>query len=155
MYYYYYYCIKDLGVFLDSKLYFHQHVDYLFSDTITLLGLIRSITFSFSSLDSLMILYSSLVRSKLEYASVAWNSLTNTKSNKLERIQKKFATLFCNRFFKNRNAYNRNYVLDNIKLNTLYERRRYFDVLFYSYTVALLSVLRYWKLLVSEFQTKT
>jgi hypothetical protein len=119
-------CTEDLGVFLDFKLCFDQHVDYLFSDTITLLGLIRTITFSFSSLDSLMMLYISLVRSKLEYASVAWNSLTNTDSNKLERIQKKFATIYYNRFFKNHNPY----VSDKLKLNTLHVRRRYFDVLF-------------------------
>jgi hypothetical protein len=31
-------CIKDLGVFLHSKLCSHQHVDYLFSHTIQLLG---------------------------------------------------------------------------------------------------------------------
>jgi hypothetical protein len=35
-----------------------------------------------------------------------------------------------NRFFKNHNAYSYNYVLDIIKLNTLDERRRYFDILF-------------------------
>jgi hypothetical protein len=63
-------CIKDLGVFIDSKLYFHCHVDYIFSQSIKLLGLIRNITFSFSTLDSLLILYFSLVRPKLEYASV-------------------------------------------------------------------------------------
>jgi hypothetical protein len=31
-----------------------------------------------------------LVRSKLEYASVAWNSVTITDSNKLEHVQRKF-----------------------------------------------------------------
>jgi hypothetical protein len=92
-------CIKDLGDFLDSKLYFHQYADYIFSHTIKLLRLIQTITFSFSSLESLMMLCSSLVRSKLEYASVAWNSLTNTDSNKTERIKKKFATIRYNRFF--------------------------------------------------------
>jgi hypothetical protein len=36
---------------------------------------------------------------KLEYASVAWNSITSTDANKLERIQQSFATLCFNRFF--------------------------------------------------------
>jgi hypothetical protein len=43
-------------------------------------------------------LYFALVRSKLEYDSVAWNSATITDSNKLERMQRKFATL-CHKFF--------------------------------------------------------
>jgi hypothetical protein len=41
-----------------------------------------------------------LVRSKLEYASVAWNSVTITDSNKLERVQRKFAALCHKRFFQ-------------------------------------------------------
>jgi hypothetical protein len=90
--------IKDLGVFFDSKLYFHNHVDFLFSKCIKLLGPIRSITFSFSSLDCLFVLYTALVRSRLEYASVVWNSITATDSKKLERIQQKFASVCFYRF---------------------------------------------------------
>jgi hypothetical protein len=39
--------IKDFGAFIDPKLYFHSHVDYIFSQSIKLLGLICNITFSF------------------------------------------------------------------------------------------------------------
>jgi hypothetical protein len=55
-------CIKYLGVFLDSKLSFHQQVDYLFSHAIKLLGRIWTVTLSFSSLDSFMVLCVRLVR---------------------------------------------------------------------------------------------
>jgi hypothetical protein len=34
--------IKDLGVFFESKLHYHSHVDYVFSECIKLLGLICS-----------------------------------------------------------------------------------------------------------------
>jgi hypothetical protein len=63
-------CIKDLGVMLGSKLYFHRHIDFVHSQALRTLGLIRYITYNFSSLDFLVILYNSLIRSKLEYASV-------------------------------------------------------------------------------------
>jgi hypothetical protein len=122
-------CIKDLGVYFDSKLYFHQHVDYLLSHTLKLLGLIRTITFSFSTLDSLLTLYSALVRSKLEYASVVWNSVTNTDSNKLERVQRKFAALCHNRFFRDMD-YHYISMLDTLNLRSLHTRRRHIDALF-------------------------
>jgi hypothetical protein len=83
---------------LDWKLYFHQHIDCIFSQVLKMLGLIRYITSSFSTLDIVLVLYSTLVESKLEYASVVWNSITSTDSSKLERIQRKFASLCYTRF---------------------------------------------------------
>jgi hypothetical protein len=94
-----------------------------------LLVLIRTITFSFSTLYSLLMLYTLLVRPKLEYASVAWNSITNTDSNKLERIQRKFAALCYNRFFQDTD-YHYNSILDKWNLQTLDVRRRHIDALF-------------------------
>jgi hypothetical protein len=43
--------INDLGVFIDAKLHFHDHVNYILSHCIKLLGLVRSIIFNFSPLD--------------------------------------------------------------------------------------------------------
>jgi hypothetical protein len=83
----------DYRCFFDSKLHFYEHVDYVFSDCIKLLGLIRSVTYRFSSLECLYILYFALVRSKLEYVSVVWDSITSTDVNKLELIQQKFASV--------------------------------------------------------------
>jgi hypothetical protein len=92
-------CVKDLGVLLDCKLYFHQHINYVFSQSLKMLGLIGYITSSFSTLDNLLVLYITLVRSITEYASVVWNSITNTDSAKLKRIQRKFVALCYTRFF--------------------------------------------------------
>jgi hypothetical protein len=93
-------CVKDLGVWLDNTLYFHHHVNYIFSVASKLVGLIISITYNFSSLDSIFF-YISLVLSKLEYVSIAWNNLTRTDSNKLK-----------------------------VYIRTLHSRRRHLDVLF-------------------------
>jgi hypothetical protein len=77
--------INDLCVFFDSIQHFHNR-DFLFSECINLLGLIRS--FRFSSLDFLYVLYFMLVRYKLEYASVVRNSVTSTDANRLSSYLK-------------------------------------------------------------------
>jgi hypothetical protein len=49
-------CVKYVGMWLDNKLHFHR-VNYIFSVVYKLLGLINFITYNFSSLDSLLVLY--------------------------------------------------------------------------------------------------
>jgi hypothetical protein len=69
-------CLKDLGVMLDSKLYFHQHFNNIPSQVLKLIKLIRFISINFSFLDKLKILYVAVIGSKLSFASVAWNNCT-------------------------------------------------------------------------------
>jgi hypothetical protein len=76
----------DLQVQLDSELHFHAHVDYIFSQSVRMLGLSITITEFFSNLDGLLILYLTVVRPKLQYASTLWNSIKFTDVTKLERI---------------------------------------------------------------------
>jgi hypothetical protein len=116
-------CINDLGAHTASKLYSHRHVDILFSHAMKLLGLIRILTFSFPTIDSLLMLYFVAVRSKLEYTrtSVAWNSVTATDTNKLERIQRKFAAIYRNRFFRHV-EFHYETILKKINLQTLRTR---------------------------------
>jgi hypothetical protein len=57
--------IKDLGVFLHSTVYFHHHMDYIHSQALKLLYLIRTTNISFSSFGSLLIFYFNLVSSIL------------------------------------------------------------------------------------------
>jgi hypothetical protein len=70
-----------------------------FWDCIKILGPIHSITYSVSSLECLYVLYLTLARPRLEYASVVWNSITSTDANKLERIQQKFTSVCFYHFF--------------------------------------------------------
>jgi hypothetical protein len=78
-------CNKDLGVHTDGKHNFYCHFSFLFSHAVKVVGLVCTVTFPFFAIDSLLLLYFALVGSKLEYAFVALNSVTD--SNKLEHIQ--------------------------------------------------------------------
>jgi len=69
-----------------------------------LLGLVLNVALSLSSLDCILMLYFTVVRPKLKYASVIRNSITSADANKLEGIQRKFAAQFYNRFFPNAHA---------------------------------------------------
>jgi hypothetical protein len=122
--------IKDLGIKLNSKLHFHSHMDYIFSQSLRTLELIKMLTYSFSTLDCLLLLYSTLVRPKLQYASVVWNSVTSTDARKLERIQRKFKELCQNHFYNASGTYKD--FSKNAKLHILYDRRRCIDALFLS-----------------------
>jgi hypothetical protein len=92
--------IKDLRIQLDSKLHFRAHVRRRFLPIRKDAGLSRSITYSFATLDSLLILYLDLVRSKLKYSSTVWSSITSTDAKKLDRFQRKLVTL-CQYLFSN------------------------------------------------------
>jgi hypothetical protein len=83
-------------------------------------------TFSFSTLDNLLMLYFALVRFKLEYASVTWNSVMITVSNKPEW---KKMTLCHNRFFQDM-QYHYDNLLETLNLLTLHNRCCHFDALF-------------------------
>jgi hypothetical protein len=50
---------------LDSKLHFHCHADYVHSQALRTLGLICCITYNFSSLDSLVVLYNALAKARV------------------------------------------------------------------------------------------
>jgi hypothetical protein len=100
-----------------------------FSHAVKLLWLIHTLIFSFSAIDNLLMLYFALFRYKLEYASLAWNSVTITDSNKLERVQRKSGALYHKRFFQDV-EYHYNNILEKLNLQQLHIRRRHFYALF-------------------------
>jgi hypothetical protein len=86
-------CVRDLGLLIHTKQYFRQQADNIFSYAISLLGLIRTVTFTFSSLHSLLTLHCTTGTPKLQCASVAWKFVTSSCSCKLERIQRQVISL--------------------------------------------------------------
>jgi hypothetical protein len=52
---------------------------------------VRVLTFFFSHVDSLLLIYFTLARYKLECAVPVWCNTTATDTNKLEHVQRRFA----------------------------------------------------------------
>ena len=119
-------CIIGLGVLTDSKLYFHHQVDSIFSQTIRLLGLIRRVTISFSSLECLLMLYCTVkVPICLCYVEHHYFYWCKTEHNQL-----KFLSL-CHRRIFNNIEHNYVNVPNYKKFHTLSVHRRHLEALFF------------------------
>lgn len=82
--------IKDLGVLLDNKLSFNNHVEYIANKANRSWGMLRRYACEFSDPYVIRTLYLSFVRSLLEYASIVWYPYYNVHISRIESIQKRF-----------------------------------------------------------------
>jgi len=82
--------ITDLGVTFDPTLSFIPHINKIIAKSSSLLGFIQRLSKDFKDKKTLQILYSSLVRSNLEYAIVVWAPHYNVHIERIEKIQRKF-----------------------------------------------------------------
>lgn len=123
--------IKDLGVTLDSKLQFNEHLNSCVSKSLKMLGFIFRSCRKFKSIRSLKTLYYAYVRSNLEYCSVIWNSLLINQNRVLERVQRKFCRyLFHMGLVPTVHDFHYQPILQAINLPSLESRRKYFDLAF-------------------------
>jgi hypothetical protein len=123
---------KDLGVIIDSKLTFVPHIQYICAHATKMLGFIIRNTNSFKSTDSLITLFNSYIRSKLEYCSIVWQPYYNVHILLLELIQRRFCKyLFYIRFgrYPERHIAT-NVLLDQFNLCSLDLRRKLASILF-------------------------
>lgn len=82
--------IKDLGVIMDRKLTFNEHISVTAAKGFAMLGFIRRNASEFRDVYALKVLYCSLVRSVLEYAAQIWTPYKATQITRLERVQRCF-----------------------------------------------------------------
>lgn len=82
--------IKDLGVVLDSKLRFTNHIAVTTAKAYAMLGFLRRNTANFDNVHALKSLYCALVRSVLEYGIQVWAPHHNVHINRIENVQKRF-----------------------------------------------------------------
>ena len=83
---------KDLGVTVDEKLNFYQHIEGKINKANQMLGIIRS-SFKFIDQSIFNLLYKSLVRPHIEYASIIWSPHTKKYKEMLERLQRRATKL--------------------------------------------------------------
>ena len=78
--------VKDLGIFLDTKLSWDKHIRYTTANTRKLTGLIKRTVGHSAPVSVLQQLYSSIVMPQLEYATPVWNSLSKSQIQTLVLI---------------------------------------------------------------------
>ena len=83
-------CVNDLGVMMDKKLSFGQHIEDIVQSALKSLEfLIRSAS-SFNNLSTISVLFNTFVKSKLSYATLAWSPSYNYAIDRLEAVQRRF-----------------------------------------------------------------
>lgn len=118
--------VRDLGVWLDSKMLMSHHVGITFSKAYRNLGFVLRTCKAFKNVNSLLVVYYAYVRSILEYASPIWSPCYITYKQKIERTQKIFLKHLN---FRNKirfNDYTEN--CRHFNLLTLDERRSLMDM---------------------------
>ena len=130
--------MRDLGVLLDEKLTFGDHVDATVRKANRMLGLLtrtfqtgkRGRSLQDCDIKSVICSYYANVRSILEYCSVAWNGVADTHVQRIERVQHKFLMWLRIRFGAIDVSLDYNDLLRAFKVETLAARRMQHDILF-------------------------
>jgi len=82
--------IVDLGVLFNDKFVFNEHLNFILPKAYAMFGFVKRNPLLFKDPYSRLSVYSSFVRSRVEYASFIWNPSGSVQINRIERLQKKF-----------------------------------------------------------------
>lgn len=91
--------IKDLGVIFDGTCSFIPHINDICRRSKRSLGFVMRNSKDFINYKTVVTLYSSIVRSLLEYASTIWSPTSNTRIKQLEAVQHKFLRFVARKYF--------------------------------------------------------
>lgn len=82
--------IRDLGVLIDTKLSFAQHIEYCRNKALKVLGFIKRNTKDFTDIFTIKLLYTSLTRPHLEFCTSLWSPYYFVYIDMLNSVQRKF-----------------------------------------------------------------
>jgi len=80
--------IKDLGILLDERLSFRDHINDKINKAFSMLGIIKR-NFKHLTIQSFTMLYKNMVRSHLDYCSSVWSPYMKKDIEALEKVQKR------------------------------------------------------------------
>ena len=86
--------VKDLGVYYDSEYSFRVHVNNVVLSAGKILGFMLRNCKDFNNISTLTVLYNALVRSRLEYCSLAWFPYYYNQMHQIENVQRRFLKFF-------------------------------------------------------------
>lgn len=115
--------IKDLGVTFDDKLSFKEHIDVITRQSYKMLDFIFRCGKYFTNQSTMLLLFNTLVRSRLEYCSTVQNPLYANANDQLERVQKKCSRMFYYKFKIENPRPKYDIRLKHLKLHSLESRR--------------------------------
>jgi len=85
-------CHKHLGVYLNNRATWHDHIESIISKASKRIGSLRLFKFKINR-DSLRVIYLTHIRSLFEYCNVVWDNLSITQSEALEKLQHEAARI--------------------------------------------------------------
>ena len=87
--------IRDLGVIVDEKLRFEEHISEKINKAYSMLGIIKR-NFKYLDSKSFVMLYKSMVRNYLEYAVSVWSPSKKGVIEMIEKVQKRATKMIAN-----------------------------------------------------------
>jgi hypothetical protein len=114
--------IKLLGLYVDGKLDFKIHIEYLYKKISGKVGLLRRLSKTLYS-SQLLLIYKTLIQPHFDYVITIWGSSYSTYVARLQRLQNRCVRIISNNFNFNTSSLD---ILKNLKLMTIPARYRYF-----------------------------